>query len=275
MIIQNQILGTLRAPGSQDRLAGILADEAPTGRSAIGRRVCAEFGFVDARGTAQLAGCLKALRALRRLEADFECRYHYRPWLVETFVGADRDGTSFKAANFQCVGRTAGRGRQDRRKERKRSVKSVYLYELAGDWRKRLGVGFVDAAPSLAPGEGLDGEVWAVHEFGGAELGDKRLSTRLVRSAVLLASVPGQAVTGNLGHDRAAVKGYYRFIDHAADSAVTPAAILAPHRARTVGRMRGQDTVLCIQDGTDLNFATRPNCEGLGIIGRNQTAAPT
>ena len=115
--------------------------------------------------------------------------------------------------------------------------------------------------------------MWAAHEFGGAELGDKRLSTRLVRSAALLASVPGQAVTGNLGHDRAAVKGYYRFIDHAADSAVTPAAILAPHRARTVGRMRGQDTVLCIQDGTDLNFATRPNCEGLGIIGRNQTAA--
>ena len=158
---------------------------------------------------------------------------------------------------------------------RKRSVKSVYLYELAGDWRERLGVGFADAAPSLAPGEGLDGDVWAAHEFGGAELGDKRLSTRLVRSAALLASVPGRAVTGNLGHDRAAVKGYYRFIDHAADSAVTPAAILAPHRARTVGRMRGQDTVLRIQDGTDLNFATRPNCEGLGIIGRNQTAAET
>ena len=37
--------------------------------------------------------------------------------------------------------------------------------------------------------------------------------------------------------------------------------------------MRGQDTVLCIQDGTDLNFATRPHC--LGIIGRNQTASKT
>ena len=39
--------------------------------------------------------------------------------------------------------------------------------------------------------------------------------------------------------------------------------------------LRGQDTVLCIQDGTDLNFATRPHCEGLGIIGRNQTASKT
>ena len=39
--------------------------------------------------------------------------------------------------------------------------------------------------------------------------------------------------------------------------------------------MRAHDTVLCIQDGTDLNFATRPGCEGLSIIGRNQTAAKT
>ena len=31
--------------------------------------------------------------------------------------------------------------------------------------------------------------------------------------------------------------------------------------------------MLCILDGTGLNFATRPGCEGLSIIGRNQTAA--
>ena len=39
--------------------------------------------------------------------------------------------------------------------------------------------------------------------------------------------------------------------------------------------MRDQETVLCIQDGTDLNFATRPGCDGLGIIGRNQTSSKT
>ena len=93
---------------------------------------------------------------LRRLPADFEARYHYRPWLVETFVEPDQDGTSFKAANFVFVGRTAGRGRQDRDKDRARTVKSVYMYELAPHWRQRLGVSFVDAAPSLSPGEGLD-----------------------------------------------------------------------------------------------------------------------
>ena len=33
--------------------------------------------------------------------------------------------------------------------------------------------------------------------------------------------------------------------------------------------------MLCIQDGTDLNIATRPGREGLGVIGTNQTGAQT
>ena len=419
---QNQILQTLRAPESQARLERIVAREALNNRAAVGRRVCAEFGFVDARGSAQLAGCLKALNTLHkagrialpasrrvggaptpqrfdapvaaatavpgtveavaglslerveqggqrrvwntllhfehpqgtttfagcqvrylvvsahgvlgavgfsaaalqlrareawmgwsaeqrqahlhrvlclsrflirpgvqcrnlasqvlgqvlaRVAEDFEARYQYRPWLVETFVGPAHDGASFKAANFVWVGQTAGRGRQDRDHARARPVKSVYMYELEPHWRRRLGVARVDAAPALAPADGLDSGTWTVNEFGGAPLGDQRLSARLVKSAGLLASLPGEAITANASHDRAAVKGYYRLIDQPVSSAVTPGNILAPHRARTLQRMRGQDTVLCIQDGTDLNFATRPNCEGLGIIGRNQTASKT
>ena len=134
---------------------------------------------------------------------------------------------------------------------------------------------FVDAAPSLSPGEGLDSDVWAANEFGGAPLGDKRLSARLVKSVGLLASCPGHAMTAHPTPDRAAVKGYYRLVDRPDESQVTPGNILAPHRARTIARMRDQETVLCIQDGTDLNFATRPGCDGLGIIGRNQTSSKT
>ena len=63
---QNQILQTLRAPESQARLERIVAQEALHNRAAVGRRVCAEFGFVDARGSAQLAGCLKALNTLHK-----------------------------------------------------------------------------------------------------------------------------------------------------------------------------------------------------------------
>ncbi|MEK7215960.1 MAG: Druantia anti-phage system protein DruA, partial [Chloroflexota bacterium] len=39
---------------------------------------------------------------LRRLGADFERRYGYRPWLVETFVDRERHaGTCFQAANWE------------------------------------------------------------------------------------------------------------------------------------------------------------------------------
>ena len=152
-------------------------------------------------------------------------------------------------------------------------MKSVYLYELAPHWRRSLGVAPAEVAPSRSPGEGLDSAQWAANELGDAPLGDKRLSARLVRSAELLAQCPGHAFTG--APDRAAMKGYYRLIEHPDESQVTPEHIVAPHRARTIERMRAQDTVLCIQDGTDLSFATRPGCEGLGIIGRNQTSAKT
>ena len=185
-----------------------------------------------------------ASQVLARLAEDFEARYRYRPWLVETFVGPAHDGASFKASNFVWVGHTAGRGRQDRDHARARPVKSVYMYELEPHWRRRLGVARVDAAPALAPADGLDSAAWTGNEFGGAPLGDQRLSARLVKSAGLLASLPGEAVTANASHDRAAVKGYYRLIDQPVSSAVTPGNILAPHRARTLQRMRGQDTVL-------------------------------
>ena len=92
-------------------------------------------------------------------------------------------------------------------------MKSVYMYALAPDWRRRLDVPFVDHAPALALGEGLDSAEWAANEFGGAPLGDKRLSARLVKSAGLLAEYPGQSVSGNAKGDRAAVDGYYRFIE--------------------------------------------------------------
>ena len=52
---------------------------------------------------------------------------------------------------------------------------------------------------------------------------------------------------------------------------LTVASILAPHRARTVQRMKAHSTVLCIQDGTDLNYWGLAQCVGLGSIGTNQT----
>src|ERR1019366_8299108 len=104
----------------------------------------------------------------------------------------------------------------------------------------------------------------AEKEFGGAPLGDARLSQRLVNVARAKADTPGRAFCGVAQGDGAAVKGYYRLIDTPEDSAVTMANILRPHRDRTVRR---------VQDGSDRDYNGLAVCTGLGEIGTNQTGA--
>ena len=345
MRLQSQILQTLRTPEAQARLGRIVAQGACESRAALGREVCAQFDFVDACGTAQLTGCLKALADTGARSDGFRClrpasmvigpRYRCldtpvpapvevpaqvrdieglrlvvvedeaqrRIWntlLAEehpqgttTFVGCQLRyligsahgwlgavGLSASALHVHardtwmgwsdaqrkahlhrvvclsrflicpavrvspsgqpCAGTGAASGGSrlrgplplstvaggDFRRARARrsqlpggelacasatprgvdaatvpddgarTVKSVYMYELVPHWRRSLGVARIDAAPSRSPGEGLDSAQWAENEFGGAPLGDKRLSARPVRSATLLASCPGRAFTG-------------------------------------------------------------------------------
>ncbi len=212
-------------------------------------------------------------RVLRRLQADFQARYAYVPYLVETFVGPDQEGTCFRAANFLYLGTTQGRGRHAPVNVCTRSKKKVYVYELARDWREKLGVPHVELHPRLEVGAGLDGAHWAEQEFGGAQLGDRRRSARLVKSATLLAQTMGSPITAAPHWEPAAIRGFYRFIEKADELGITPKKILAPHHQRTIERMRTQETVLCVQDGTDISYSTRPQCDGLEVIGRNQTTA--
>jgi hypothetical protein len=211
---------------------------------------------------------------LARLPGDFEQRYGYRPWLVESFVDVRQvAGTCFRAANWRCVGQTQGRGRQDRDRTVAETVKDIYLYPLESAFRVHLGLPADGGRGPLGPAEGLDGTAWATQEFGGAPLGDARLTRRLVQSAAAQAARPGRAFSGVAQGDWPAVKGYYRLIDHPDASAVSLEAILRPHREQTLRRMQGQRRVLCIHDGTDLDFTGLAQCEGLGVIGTNQTGA--
>ena len=60
---------TLSGSAACERIVRILSAEAFASRSALGRRICTEFGFRDRRGRPQLAGCLKALRILEARRA--------------------------------------------------------------------------------------------------------------------------------------------------------------------------------------------------------------
>ncbi|MHB1952076.1 MAG: DUF4338 domain-containing protein [Acidiferrobacteraceae bacterium] len=82
----------------------------------------------------------KALAMItRRLAKDWQQRYSYRPVLIETFIEDGRfRGTCYQAANWQCLGKTKGRGKLDRANQRALPVKSIWLYPLATDFRRRL-----------------------------------------------------------------------------------------------------------------------------------------
>lgn len=212
--------------------------------------------------------------AVRTLPKNFEARYGYRPLLLESFVDtAHYQGTSYKAANWQWVGQTKGRGRQDTLRQAPESIKDIYVYPLAEDFRLKLGLEENAGLGKLTIAESINGENWAEKEFAGAPLGDKRLSKRLVEIGLDKAENPGSSYSGATQGDWPKVKAYYRFIDQPDDSAVTMANILLPHREQTIRRMKAENTVLCVQDGTDLNYSRLTDCTGLGQIGKNQTGA--
>lgn len=75
----------------------------------------------------------------RCISADWESKYAHRLVLLETTVEHQRfSGTCYRAANWQCVGHTTGRSRNDRHKRLHVPVKSVWLYPLTPQFRAVL-----------------------------------------------------------------------------------------------------------------------------------------
>ncbi|MGA8221627.1 MAG: IS4 family transposase [Candidatus Acidiferrales bacterium] len=212
---------------------------------------------------------------VRRVQKDFQARYGYAPWLLESFVDRDKyRGTCFQAANWERIGQTKGRGRNDRANQSPESIKDIYVYPLAADFRRKMGMTVERGGNlrALAVEEGLSSGEWAKQEFGGVELGDKRLRDRLLRIVEDRCDHPDASYLEAAGGDRYAAKGYYTFIDNPRET-LRPEAMLSTHRKRTMERMMSHQLALVVQDTTDLNFSTRPHTEGLGFVGTNQTGA--
>jgi hypothetical protein len=207
----------------------------------------------------------------RRVAGDFERRYGLRPWLLESFVETPTyEGSCYKAANWIRVGQTKGRGRNGSHHAGK-SLKDVYLYPLVDDFQNRVGVKPIEIS-ALSPEEGLDGPGWAEQEFGDCQLGDKRLTRRLVKMVRDQAAQPQASYAQASGGHRHHLKGYYRLLNNPRPE-LDIESMLQTHRAQTLRRVKNESTALLVQDTTDLNFSTRDGCEGLGQIGTNQTGA--
>jgi hypothetical protein len=201
-------------------------------------------------------------QALRRLARDWQERYGYRPGLVESFVDPQRfAGTCYRAANWQLLGLTAGRGRQDSEHAGGQTAKQVWVYPLQARARQRLGG--PAPAPPPPPAD------WAEEEFGGARLGDERLRERLLILAHDLGARP-QANLPQACQTRARTKAAYRFLEHAETSMD---ALLAPHYAATRKRVAAESRVFAVQDTTYLNYTTHPATDDLGPIGSAKDAA--
>ena len=75
----------------------------------------------------------------RCLPVDFESRYGIKPVLLETFVEKDRfQGTCYRAANWQYLGQTQGRGKCDVRHQALLPVKSLFVRPLEPSFRNNL-----------------------------------------------------------------------------------------------------------------------------------------
>ena len=78
-------------------------------------------------------------RVARRVSRDWVEKYGHPIHLLETFVERGRfRGVCYQAANWVCVGSTAGRTRNDPDRSIQTAVKDVYLYPLRKRFRKAL-----------------------------------------------------------------------------------------------------------------------------------------
>jgi len=77
---------------------------------------------------------------MRVLSADWERVYGHPIYFAETFVEPERyRGTCYRAANWVMLGRTTGRGKDDRTHRPNRTLKEVLGYALSRRFREFLG----------------------------------------------------------------------------------------------------------------------------------------
>ena len=201
-------------------------------------------------------------RSLKSLARDWYEIYKTSPVLVETFVDPEKfSGSSYRAANWEKIGETAGRADGFANGKKSSGKKDIYVYPLNPNYkevlcqepaRQPLSAFFKPSNPGS----------WMEEEFGGVEIFDERLARRLYLLAEDFYSQPGALIPQVCGGVEAKSKAAYRFFNN---KLVNMEVILRPHVAATIDRIKEHQVVLAVQDTTSLNY-TAHAAEGMGPI---------
>ena len=195
-----------------------------------------------------------------QLGNDWEAVYDYRPMLLETYVECGRfQGSCYAGAGWLHVGKTKGRGRKSGASV---AIKDVYLQPLSDEWRNALCTvdGKTQIRTPALPADEPRG--WIEEEFGQADLGDRRLSARLLQLTGQFYEQPTASIPQACGSASGATAAY-RFLDN---ERVDWRNILRSHFQATEERIRQHPLVLVAQDTTSLNYSNLTQTTGLGPI---------
>jgi hypothetical protein len=208
--------------------------------------------------------------ALRQVARDWQERYGVRPVLVETYVERARhNGLSLAASNWRRLGKSKGRGRDDRHRRRNQSLKDVWVYELTTKARVYLQAHQMEKlAPRSVFARSVSSD-WAQEEMAGAELGDERLGRRAVRILASRWARPGRSFYRSFD-TVAEAKAAYQLVENPRGE-ITLESLLAAHQLQTARRMAAEQVVLTAQDTTSLSYNTLTETEGLGPIGEDHS----
>jgi hypothetical protein len=217
--------------------------------------------------TSSLASKVLAL-VLKRLPEDWQDRYGVRPRLVETFVDRERfTGLCFRAANWQRIGVSTGRGRLGPLTPTK-SPKDIWVYELEREARRALQH---ETPPPLVPCSLLDslsGERWCARELGALDLQEKRLERRAVAVLEARWAQPQASFYGSFSC-WADAKGAYQLIEHRTPL-LTLETVLQAHSLSTRERMAAESLVLLPEDTTTVSYTGLKRTTGLGPLGEDK-----
>jgi hypothetical protein len=126
-----------------------------------------------------------------------------------------------------------------------------------------------DAEVQAIMDAGTESVEWVTQEFARADLRDKRLDRRLVKTAEHLAKSPASPINEACG-TWASTQAAYRLFNNPKAST---AGILKPHWEATASRMAGcGGPVLVMQDTVFFSYGKHVKTRGLGSIGKGNTA---